>query len=148
MSVFLLKVTEQIHLSPLVSFSSTYFYSLETGLSHTRRVCKRRAHLAPSAGAGTGPEQDSDSNRGKALGVGTPLPPPPLFLQTPTSCKEPCLPQLQDTWARNSTHAFLKECLCLRVCDFIFSLFFLKKLWPSFISVYKIKKHSSKKWLV
>lgn len=45
MSVFLLKVTEQIHLSPLVSFSSTYFHSLETGLSHTRRVCKKRDHL-------------------------------------------------------------------------------------------------------
>lgn len=50
MSIFLPKVTEQIHLSHLVSFSSTYFCHLETGLSYTRRWWERRAHFAPIAG--------------------------------------------------------------------------------------------------
>ena len=83
MSVFLLKVTEQIHLSPLVSFSSTDFYNLETGLSYISRVCSRRANFAPTAGTGMGPKQDSDSNPRQGLGCRDPFVHPHFFCRCP-----------------------------------------------------------------
>lgn len=46
-----------------------------------------------------------------------------LFWRCPPPAKSRAFPQLQEMWTRNSTHAFLKEYLCLRLPDFF--IFFL-----------------------
>lgn len=98
-------------------------------------------------GQARGQNRTVTATRGKARGVGTPLSTPTFSADV--HLLQRAMPSSAAGHVDKEFHTCFYERVSLPKSIWLYLLFFfLKKLWPSFISVYEIKKHSSKKWLV